>query len=114
MKIFCGGFEILESGIISSPDLSDTKFVISENPMMEIIFRVSMGEGESELSLDVLGDHTLALIFKNPKILGFGTSSPVKVGTLKGKNLYVSFHVNMRGNNNSYTMYYTFYLKEAE
>ncbi|WP_147289937.1 DUF6864 domain-containing function [Crenobacter cavernae] len=113
MKIFCGEFEVYESGTLTSPDLSDTKFVISESPLMEIVFRISMGEGEPGISLEALGESTLAMVFKKPTGIGYGPAIPVKVGNLNGRALYVSFRASMRGENSSYGLEYTFYLKEA-
>ena len=113
MKIFCGEYEVIDSGTITSADLSDTKFIVSENPLMEIVFRLSM-EGEATgIRSEVIGENSLALVFTKPKGLGYGPASPVKVGTLNGRSLYVIFRVAMRGENVSYSLEYTFYLKEA-
>ena len=113
MRILCSEYEVINSGTLLSPDLSDTKFVVSENPLMEIVCRISMGEGDSGISIELLGESTLALIFKNPNGLGYGHAMPIKVGHLNGRALYVSFRVSLRGNNDSYVLEYTFYIKEA-
>lgn len=113
MKIYCGDFEVLDSGTITSPDLSDTRFVVSEDPSMNIVFRVTMDSEDTGIDLEVLDENTLAIVFNKPKGLGYGPAQPVKVGTLNGKLLYVSFRIAMRGNNESYGLEYTFYLKEV-
>uniref|UniRef100_UPI00403F4A2B DUF6864 domain-containing function n=1 Tax=Paraburkholderia sp. 22B1P TaxID=3080498 RepID=UPI00403F4A2B len=110
MKIFNGDFEILDSGTVASPNLSDTRFVVSEDPPMEVVFRISMSGDESGISLEALNANTIALVFKKPSSLGFGPASPVKVGRLNGRLVYVSFSVSMRGTNDSYSLDYTFYL----
>jgi len=114
VKIYCGEYEVYESGTLTSPDLSDTKFVISETPLMEVVFRISMDDEESGISLEVLGENTIAMIFKKPTGIGYGPARPVKVGNLNGRALYVSFRVSMRGEKSSYGLEYTFYLKESE
>jgi len=112
MKIYHGDFEVYESGVITSSDLSDTRFVLSETPHMEIVFRISIEGKETGIKVEALSDTTLALIFTNPSTLGFGPAQPVKVGQLHGKDLYVAFRVSMRGLNESYGLEYTFYVKE--
>jgi len=118
MRIINGEFEVYETGTISSPDMSDTKFIVSEQPLMEIVFRISMDDSKGEgISLEVIGEHTLAIIFSQPSGLSYGLSAPIKVGNVSGKPLYVSFRVSMRGGEstqNSYGLEYTFYTKEAE
>ncbi|WP_407083781.1 DUF6864 domain-containing function [Photobacterium leiognathi] len=114
MRIFCGDFEVLDSGTITSPDLSDTRFLVSEEHNMTIVFRIVMECEETGIRLEVLDENTLAVVFERPNGLGYGPATPIKVGTLDGKALYVSFRVAMRGNDVSYGLEYTFYLKEVE
>ncbi len=113
LKIFSGEFEVLDSGTITSADLSDTRFVVSEAPLMEVVARISMEETEESITLEVLGENTIAMVFRKPSKLGYGPAVPVKVGHLNGRALYVSFRVSMRGTDSSYGLEYTFYLKEA-
>lgn len=113
MKILTGDYEVLESGTLTCPDLSDTKFIVSKEPLMEIVARISFGEGEPGISAEVLGENTLAVVFRKPTGLAYGPAAPIKVGHLNGRALYVSFRVSMRGSNSSYGLEYTFYLKEA-
>lgn len=113
MKIYHNDFEIYKSGTVSSTDLSDIRFVLSEDPLMEIVCRVSIEGDENNINLEVIDDNTLAIVFSNPTITEFGPSQPVRVGHLNGKSLYVSFRVTMRGNEReSYGLDYTFYLGE--
>lgn len=110
MKIFAGDYEILASGALSSTDLSDIRFVVSESPLLEVVCRINNKSEESGIDLETLGENTIALVFNKPRGLGYGTASPVKVGRLNGRILYVGFHVNTRGDNTSYDLNYTFYL----
>ena len=96
MKIFNDGFEILYSGTLYSPGVSDTRFVFSENAL-EIVFRIEKNDGEKGIKFDKLNDYTIAVIFENPKGLGYGLASPVKVGNLEDKELYVVFSLNTKG-----------------
>lgn len=112
MKIYHNDYEIHESGTLASADLSDTRFVLSEEPLMEIVCRISKEGGENMINLEVLNENSLAIVFTNPKIPSFGPTTPIKVGHLDGKGLYVSFRVTMRGNDDSYGLVYTFYTRE--
>lgn len=114
MKIYSGNLEVLASGILSSPDLSDTRFVVSEDPQMEVVFRISMKGNETGINIEVIDENTLALVFTKPKGLAYGPVKPVRVGLLNGRVLYVNFRVSVRGEEESYGLEYTFYLKEAE
>ncbi len=80
---------------------------------MTIVFRIVMDSDETGIRLEVLDENTLAVVFEKPKGLGYGPASPIKVGTLEGRSLYVSFRVFMRGKDESYGLEYTFYLKEV-
>lgn len=113
LKVLCGEFEVYDSGTLSSADLSDTKFIVSEDPPMTIVFRLSLTEGETGITAEALDESTLALIFKNPNAIGYGPARPVKVGLLNGRALYVTFRVSMRTDDTSYSLEYTFYLKDA-
>lgn len=113
MKIFSGDFEVIDSGTLISSDLSDIKFVVSEDPLMEIVVRVLMDSEEESIKLELLNETTLAVVFRKPSKMGYGPLAPIKVGNLDGRSLYVSFRVTMRGKeSNSYGLEYTFYLKE--
>ena len=114
MRIISGNFEIYESGALYSPDLSDTKFVMSEEPEMNVIFRIVLNQEESQMTLEGVDDNSIAVIYTNPKASGAGSGTPVKVGFINGKELYVAFFVTVKSNNESYHLDYTFFLKEAK
>ncbi|WP_345886698.1 DUF6864 domain-containing function [Shewanella algae] len=115
MKIITSDFEVFESGVVYCPDTEDTRFIISEEPKMEIVFRVRLtDDGEKGIQLESINDYTLAFVFSNPPGLGYGNSSPIKVGHLNGRELYVSFHVDMKGKKQAYTLTYNFMFKEVK
>ncbi|MNE60371.1 hypothetical protein D3C80_1555130 [compost metagenome] len=114
MKIYNGEFEIINSGTLVSPNLGDTRFVVSEAPHMEIVFRVNMEGEKKEIHSEMLNETTLALVFTKPSGLGYGPAYPVRVGKLNGKPLYVVFRVSLRTDDSSYELEYTFYVKESE
>jgi hypothetical protein len=113
MKITCGDYEVFESGILDCPDLSDTKFIISNTPLMVVIVRVTMIDGESSMRLEVLDDSTIAIVCNRPVSMGYGPAKPVKVGFLEGRALYLGFRLNMKDTDTSYQLSYTFYLKDV-
>ncbi|WP_373460962.1 DUF6864 domain-containing function [Cupriavidus pinatubonensis] len=112
MKIFVGNLEVYASGTIHSPDLSDARFIVSTEPQFNIIFRVVFQTEETGISLQLLDENSIAIVFSKPSSLGFASARPIKVGRLEGRELFVTFSVNMRGNNDSYSLDYTFYLGE--
>ncbi|BBM00447.1 DUF6864 domain-containing function [Microbulbifer sp. GL-2] len=113
MKIYHGDFRIIESGTLESSDLSDTRFVLSESPLLEVIFRISLEGKESSVDLDLLNPNTLAIVFSNPDGVSFGPAEPIRIGHLNGKQLFVLFRTSLRGGTSSYGLEYTFYTKEV-
>jgi len=115
VKIVSGEYEVFDSGNLYVYGIQETKFIISEKPKMEIVFRpVFDDSGERKITLEAINDYTLAFIFSNPSGLGYGNGSPVKVGHLNGKELYANFHINIKGNDEAYDLRYTFLLKEVK
>lgn len=112
MRIHHKELEVYESGTLNSLDLSDFKFVLSEKPLMEVVCQVVIDGGAPNIKLEAISDYALALVFSNPNVFGFGPKTPVKVGSLNGRSVYVSFRITMRGDNDSYGLDYTFYLGE--
>lgn len=114
MKIITDGYEVYESGNLFCPDVKDTTFIISEDPKMVLTFKIRTTEDkEKGIELEHINESTVAFVFSNPSGLGYGNAKPVKLGHLNGKEFYASFHVDMKGKNESYTLHYTFLLKEA-
>ena len=110
-----GDHEVFASGSVYSSSIDESRFIISETPNMEVVFRLVFdNEAESNISLESVNDYTVAFIFTNPKGLGYGNSSPIRIGHLNGKEFYASFNVNMKGTNSAYDLKYTFLLKEIE
>lgn len=110
MKTFIGDFEVLGSGTISSFGLQDIRFVMHEDPLVNVLCRVVPDASESSLDLKVLSPDTIAMIFSNPGSVDLAPAEPVKVGFLDGRYLHASFRVSMRDGNSSYILSYTFYL----
>lgn len=116
MKILNGDFEILSSGVVSSPNLADTTFIVSENPRLDVVFRVLMSGNAPSIGIEKINETAVMLTFNNPDAMGFGPANPAKVGHLNGRPLFVHFAVNMRGtagSKDSYSLLYTFYLGAA-
>ena len=114
MKIVTDGYEVHESGSLFCPDIKETIFTISDDPKMVLIFKIRTTEDkEKGIELEHIDESTLAFIFSNPSGSGYGTAKPVKLGHLNGKEFYAAFHVDMKGKSESYSLHYTFYLKEV-
>ncbi|WP_144411486.1 DUF6864 domain-containing function [Azotobacter chroococcum] len=113
MKIKAGDLEVYSSGAINSDKLTPTRFTILESPKFEVICKVVFDGGASSLNYNVTGEGELTFTFMNPEALGFGLANPLKIGFLEGKEVYVIFRISMHGENQSYTLDYTFYLKEV-
>ena len=112
MKILNDDYEIFTSGTLYSPSFSDTRFILSETPPMEVVFRVVKSKNKTAIRLEALNDSTLAVVFENPIGLGYGLVRPIKVGHLNGKELYVAFSMNSKGPDEGYDLFYTFSMKE--
>lgn len=113
MKIFTGGFDVLESGIAHSIGLEPIRFRVNEDPVMDLLVKVELGEKEKGIFRNVENDSELSITFKNPEGLNYGMSSPIKVGYLNEKELHVIFRVDMLGNNTSFQLFYHFLVKGA-
>ncbi|WP_423856508.1 DUF6864 domain-containing function [Aeromonas veronii] len=66
------------------------------------------------MKLEILNQYSLAFDFINPSGLGYGNSTPVRVGMLNGKPFFANFHIDIKGNNEAYSLSYTFLQKEVE
>lgn len=110
-----GNYEVFSSGSLYSYGTDESRFIISENPNMEVVVRLAFDEkSDTQITLEAVNDYTIAFVFTNPKGLGYGNASPIRVGHLNGKEFYANFHLNMKGNNDAYDLKYTFLLKEVE
>lgn len=114
MKILNDGFEVHESGSLCIANMKDTKFVLSEEPPLDVIFRVILDKDKDVIiNGELENEHTIAIQFINPPHGGYSHASPQKIGHLLGKELYVTFHVEIMGDYKGYNLTYTFYLKEV-
>jgi hypothetical protein len=115
LKIFNDGFEVYESGTLFVPNIKESKFILAEEPgRLEVIFRIEVLEGK-EISIrhSVENEYTLAIIFTNPPTGGYSQAAPQRIGHIDGKELYVTFHVEMMGENQGHNLTYSFYVKGA-
>lgn len=113
MKIENNGFEVLNSGSIYSASFNETKFILSEEPKLSVVFKIELPEGDKGIVTRVINDHTLAVVFLNPPAGGYGNADVIKIGHINGKELYSSFHVETMGENRGYNLTYTFLTKEV-
>jgi len=113
MKIINNGFEVLHTGALYCFGLNETRFVLSEDPPLEVIFRIQQNDSESGVKLVGVNDHTIAVVFENPAGLGYGMVEPARIGHFNGKELYVVFSMNMKNEDRGYDLFYTFSVKEV-
>ncbi|EMN7258022.1 hypothetical protein WB876_004394 [Vibrio vulnificus] len=114
MKIVNDGFEVYESGSLLTTNMKDTKFTLSDEPKLDVVFRIRMDkEKDVFISGELDNNHTFAVVFTNPPKGGYSHASPQKLGYLEGKELYVTFHVEIMGDYAGYNLTYSFFLKEV-
>lgn len=111
MKIYSDENEVYDSGQINSDGLTSIRFSLSEVPKFDVIFSIEFNGGSSTISYDITAEGEITFKFENPGLIDFGFSTPVKIGFMDGKELSVIFRVSAHGENTSYTLNYTFYLK---
>ncbi len=112
MKIMTGNQEVIESGCVDSFGMNSIEFQLSDSPKMilRLVVDHSPQDPESKITGNVESDSTLVITVKNPhRILSFGPSTPLPVGTLNGRALSLSFRINVMGDYSSYNVAYTFY-----
>lgn len=114
MKIFSSDMEVYSAGSINSDGMKPTRFSILENPKFDVIFQLLFNGGVPFAKYDVTAEGELTFSFENPDLMDFGLSSPVKIGLIEGRELYVVFRVTTHGEKTSYSLNYTFYLKVAK
>lgn len=44
MKIISSGYEVYESGVVYSPSMAETRFIVSEEPKMEVVVRIKLSD----------------------------------------------------------------------
>lgn len=110
VKILSGCNEVIESGTIQSNGLQDISFLLSEKPRMEIIVRVVFNGKEPNIRFEGSPAGKITFFFENPTGINYGFSTPLKIGDLRNRDLFISFRLNVYGENSSYELNYTFTL----
>ncbi|HDM8193636.1 TPA: hypothetical protein P0E30_005101 [Vibrio harveyi] len=111
MKIVLSGYDVYESGSVFSPNLNETRFILSEEPKLELAFRIERnGESEHFIRSKLENDYTVVITFENPP-RSYSHASPQKIGYLDGRELYVLFHTEIMGDYAAYNLTYTLLLK---
>jgi hypothetical protein len=113
--VFTGGATVIASGtVIAFNDWGEIRFQIGPlEERLSIVFMFKDGPIGPEPRIEVLpqDEKTITLLlhdFGSPT--GEGTTSPLKLGTLDGLQLYVHFRV-FRVGRAPRTFHYTFYLR---
>jgi hypothetical protein len=118
MKIISVNYEILDSGWVSSVDLNDIEFHLSETSKMLLKIGIETDKtiDDSPLNINLESENTLRIIITNlDKILNVGPPEPIAIGNFNGRRLSLSFRLNVFrniGNIKSFGLTYSFLLGE--
>lgn len=112
MKVLTGKYEIYTSGCVNSAGMNPIIFSLLNDQKFDIVVEVIFDEEDQSIDYAVTKEGELTFSFKNPNLMDWGLTSPIKIGHLDGRELLVVFRVTVHGNKSSYTLNYTFYLGE--
>ncbi|KAA9410255.1 hypothetical protein EGO51_10720 [Haloarcula hispanica] len=121
-NIQVGEFDVLDSGVVTSPGNRPITIQVTDNIELEFIFDFE-GDSEPSYSIDTVSDEKLVVILENFKagvVMGgttppIGLLEPIVIGDLVGRELLLLFRVSStQGNDGTAhsTLYYNFYLGE--
>ena len=116
MKIRCGSFDVLDSGVVVSPSMEDTEFTIQESPLMILVFRIKKNASDQPaIELTLEADSRLVITYTNPAVqLNFGSQEPINLGSMGGRTLYGVLRTTVIGDYSSYQLTYSFFLEEEQ
>ncbi|WP_123658565.1 DUF6864 domain-containing function [Salinisphaera japonica] len=110
-RIFTGPYEVYSSGKIFILAEDETLFKIGDNELIEIGLVIKVKDGEKRsIKTDPKSGSRIDFVFTNPSGAGYGVARPVEVGTLDSRSLHVSFHLDIKGENEAYEVSYGFFL----
>ena len=115
MKIISGDKEIHASGSVISYEAQPIEFTLGEGPnpiRSKFVFIHDENDKSARIELSVLEDNKLLVInlfnFNSP--IGIGNITPISVGQLTNRKLYLNF--NVYSLEKSKLVHYTWYLGE--
>ena len=116
MKITSGEYEVFESGFVNSNKLNSIDFHLQDDPKMDVSIAMveTPDSDQSSINLSVDSASKLIITYTNPGLVfNFGSSDPMRIGTMQGRKLYAIFRMSVYGTPAaSYSLSYTFMLGE--
>ena len=111
LKLKSAGKDIIANGVAHTFDRDNFEIEIRN---LKIIFEfVTDGSGQ-KLEQKTVSETSLKLLVYNfDNILGTGTISPIQIGTVSNKKLYLAFVVHCLSEKSIRTITYTFFLGEV-
>lgn len=115
LKINVGDYEVFDSGVVISHDLKDILFEV-KSLKIKIVFETNSDNNAYEAKKSFVENNTCLVLkltnFSNP--LGLGLTSPMEVGRINDKKLFLQFIVYSLGNNNTKMLAYTWLTKKED
>lgn len=91
VQTFVNGLELVKSGMVHITENSELKITIDN---LTLLFAFENDDSKQPVEKNLIDNSTLRICCNNFKnSLGEGIISPIEIGSLGGKKLYVSFFV---------------------
>lgn len=108
VHIRTSGRDVVASGTVITADGRDLEFQLSH---LRVVFSFVSDSGQTRLVPSAISGSALKLALYNfNNSIGSGTTSPIEIGTLVGRKLWLSFVVYAFSPESSKTVHYTFML----
>ncbi|HYT44481.1 MAG TPA: hypothetical protein VEP90_19280 [Methylomirabilota bacterium] len=110
LKITSGEAEVYVSGSVVSYDEKPITIEFGSPPLKLILEFQNDNSGKAHFKAEDLGINTVKFTFLNTaNVLGGGTTAPMRIGELDGKNLFFSFRAYRLNDTNQITLIYTLF-----
>lgn len=111
IQIRTSGRDVVASGTVITVDNQNLEFQIAH---LRVVFSFISDTGPTRLGPGSAAGSTLNLTLYNfNNTIGAGTTSPIEIGTLSGRKLWLSFMVYAISPESSKTVHYTFTVGET-
>jgi hypothetical protein len=115
MRIKCGSYEVLDSGLVIAFKDEPIEFILTEGPPPLVVrFLFNDDDGEQRMDGKVESNHEITItLFNFSNQLGSGSSEPIPLGMMADRRLYFNYRIYSLGEKSARTLQYTWYLEEA-
>jgi hypothetical protein len=112
LQIRTGGFDVVASGTVITAPTQNLEFQLGN---LRVVFAFVSDGGQPRLGPGSASGSTLNLTLYNfNNSIGSGTTSPIEIGNLSGRKLWLSFTVYALSPESSKTVHYTFMVGDAK